>query len=211
MQIADAMYQLVALVVAAVSIVGGYRKGLTGQVPDVLGFAFGLVTARVLSPVLGSWLVDTLPFLWSGPSGAVMPSVVASSGVYLAVFYAFRSLTAVLRRAMEVFDIGVPDSLLGAAFGLTKYMTILSIIYNLLLCINPDSRLMRWQNANDGNIVEEVLALSPALLGGLGAEELSHQVQLREARKISCNQSGTGGVINLEPVCFRPKDIIENA
>ena len=90
-------------------------------------------------------------------------------------------------------------------------MTILSIIYNLLLCINPDSRLMRWQNANDGNIVEEVLALSPALLGGLGAEELSHQVQLREARKISCNQSGTGGVINLEPVCFRPKDIIENA
>ena len=72
MQIADAMYQLVALVVAAVSIVGGYRKGLTGQVPDVLGFAFGLVTARVLSPELESWLVDTLPFLWSGPAGGGM-------------------------------------------------------------------------------------------------------------------------------------------
>ncbi len=207
----NATYQLVALAVAAVSLMRGYRRGLTGQVPDVLGFAFGVVGAHVLCPSVGQWMAETFPFLTENMERLILCDLLSATAVYAGFFMTFRLLTGVLRSAMEVFDSGILDSILGSAFSLVKYMMPLSVVYNIMLCVNPASELMRCHDANDGNVASEVLSLAPALLGCGGADELSHEIQLREARKISCNQIGAGGVMEMATGCVCTKEIKENA
>ena len=125
---------------------------------------------------------------FEGRAGAsFIYSVTAAALVYVAVYMLFRMMTKVLRSAMQVFYVGMLDKLLGAAFSLTKYMLLLSIIYNLIICVNPSSSLMKYATADDGNVVEGVMLLAPGLLGCHSIEDLSHLLQLREAKKISCN------------------------
>lgn len=183
----DAAYHIIAITVAAIAVIKGFRSGFTGQVSGVLGFAFGTVCAHVFDDQAEGIVRGLLPGLEGHVGAAFIYSVISAAMVYVAVFMVFRIFTRVLRSAMQVFYVGMLDKLLGAAFCLTKYMLVLSIIYNLILCVNPSSKLLKYATAEDGNIVEVVMMLAPGLLGCYSYEDLSHLIQLKEAKKISCN------------------------
>ncbi len=58
--------------------------------------------------------------------------------------------------------------------------------------------IIAWNNnasADDGNVVECVMLLAPGLLGCGSVEDLAHILQLKEAKKISCNITPEAGVI----------------
>ena len=181
----EVTYHIVVIVIAAVAVIRGYRTGLTGQVAGVLGFAFGVVSARVFGPEIEHLFADNFPDLLYKPWSGYMVSQLAYGFIYVGVYVAFRFLTAALRAAMAVFEIGILDSLMGAVFSLFKYMMLLSVAFNLLICINPRSRLVDYCSAADGNVVEGVVELAPDLMGSIGVGSLAHRLQLEEARKIS--------------------------
>lgn len=183
----DATYHIVVIAVAVLAVIKGFRRGFTGQVSGVLGFAFGTVCAHVFDSEAESLMRSLLPGLDGRLGAAFIYSVTSAALVYVSVFLAFRIFTKVLRSAMQVFYVGMLDKLLGAAFCLAKYMLIVSIVYNLILCVNPTSPLMKYATAEDGNVVEAVMMLTPSLLGCHSYEDLSHLIQLREAKKISRN------------------------
>lgn len=191
----DAAYHILAIIVAVTAIVKGFRSGFTGQVSGVLGFAFGTVCAHVFDTESESLVRGLLPGLSGRVGSEFAYSVISAALVYAIVFVAFRLFTRILRSAMQVFYVGMLDKLLGAAFCLLKYMLVLSIVYNLILCVNPTSRLLKYATAEDGNIVEVVMMLAPGLLGCDSYEDLSHLLQLREAKKISCNINSCENVI----------------
>ncbi len=191
----DASFHIIAITVAAVAIIKGFSSGFTRQVSGVLGFAFGTVCAHVFDSQVEEILRMLLPWLRRSVGGAFIYSVVSSAIIYSVVFTLFRSFTRVLRSAMQVFYVGMLDKLLGAGFCLMKYMLGLSIVYNLILCVDPTSRLMKYATARDGNIVEVVMMLAPGLLGCHSYEDLSHLIQLKEAKKISCNINNASDVI----------------
>ena len=62
---------------------------------------------------------------------------------------------------------------------------MLSVLFNLMVGMSPDSKLMKQAQADDGNVVREILLLFPSLTGGSDIEELALKIQLREAKKIS--------------------------
>lgn len=152
-----------------------------------------------------------LPGIQGHLGSAFIYSVLAAVMVYVIVYMAFRIFTKVLRSAMQVFYVGMLDSLLGSAFCLIKYMLFISIIYNLILCVNPSSPLMKYANADDGNVVECVILLAPGLLGCGSVEDLSHLIQLKEAKKISCNLTPSPDVINRNTGREKAQIMIENA
>lgn len=191
----DAAYHILAITVAVVAIIKGFHSGFTGQVSGVLGFAFGTVCAHVFDEQAEALMRMLLPWIDGHLGAGFIYSVTSAALVYAVVYLAFRVLTKVLRSAMQVFYVGMLDKLLGAAFCLTKYMLVLSIVYNLVLCVNPRSSLMRYATADDGNVVEVVMLLAPGLLGCYSFEDLSHLLQLRDAKKISCNPKARSGVI----------------
>lgn len=189
------LYHVIVLAVALIAVARGFRNGLTRQVSGVLGFAFGVVSTRVLSPEFEHMLRNALSWIENGYRSEYIYSIVSCGIIYLTVSLLFRRLTGALRNAMEVFDIGILDSLTGAVFCVLEYLMIVSIALNLIICVNPESTLMHYAKASDGNIVEGVAKLSPALLGSESVDDLAHIIQLHEASRISCNQSDMPDVI----------------
>lgn len=205
----DAIYHIIVIAVAALAVIKGFRSGFTGQVSGILGFAFGTVCAHVFDEQAEGFVRMLLPGIQGRLGAAFIYSVISAVLVYVVVYMLFKMFTKVLRSAMQVFYVGMLDSLMGSVFCLVKYMLVVSIVYNLILCVNPSSPLMRYANADDGNVVECVILLAPGLLGCGSVEDLSHLIQLREAKKISCNINRAADVINYE--CRPVKYIIENA
>lgn len=206
----DATFHIVAIAVAAIAVIKGFRSGFTGQVSGVLGFAFGTVCAHVFDEQAEAVMRALLPGLEGRLGSAFIYSVTSAALIYVMVFLLFRIFTKVLRSAMQVFYVGMLDKLLGSAFCLAKYMLMLSIIYNLILCVNPSSPLMKYATAEDGNVVEIVMMLAPGMLGCRSYEDLSHLIQLREAKKISCNINCAPDVI-IKNNGLGAKIMIENA
>lgn len=208
----EASYHIIVIVVGAVAVIKGFHSGFTGQVSGVLGFAFGTVCTHVFSDQADTFMRAVLPWLSGHVGAGFIYSVTSSALVYGAVYLFFKFFTRVLRSAMQVFYVGMLDKLLGAAFCLMKYMLVLSIVYNLIVCVDPSSPLMKCATADDGNVVEGVMLLAPGLLGCTSFEDLSHLIQLREARKISYNLPPAEIVIKESKYCqLKRLNIINHA
>lgn len=119
---------------------------------------------------------------------------VSSAIIYAVIYGVCVTLTSVVRRALEMVGGGILDDLFGALFGIFNGVFGLSIVMNLWLCLHPEGELLRLCGSDDANAPQTVLLLAPAVFGSPDACDLYHEVQLREARKISCNLRPSGGV-----------------
>lgn len=190
------IYLTVVLLVSFFSLAIGFRRGIIFQLGSVLGLAFGAVTSRVLTPEWASHFLWTAPFGVSEEFADFTANLVCGCVIYFIVYSVFALLvTPVLRSALSVFETGIFNRILGAFFNLLKNLLWLSIIFNLMLCGSSGSGLLRYEQANDGNLVAAVMWLTPALLGCYGAEDFAHFHQLRHAKTISCNFNESPNVI----------------
>ena len=171
---------------AIVAVVRGFRRGLVRQTASVLGFAFGVVGARVLRPVAEDLVESFLPGLASTWCGPFMLASLASVFLYCLLYGLFSLAGRPLQWLFRPFGGGAFDAVLGSAFALVKWLLALSLVFNLLLCASPDSRMLDACASDDGNLFEAVALIAPALLGGEDADELAHRRQIRDARSISC-------------------------
>lgn len=212
----EVLFHTVIIALAIIAAVRGFYKGLSGQVPDILGFAFGLVSARILAPAVEEGLRNALPFISGSEASAFTYSLLASASVFCAVFLIFKFITSIIGNALSMFGTGILNSLFGAAFCILKYMLFVSIAFNLILCVSPRSKLMDYARADDGNAVECVMLLGPSLLGCGDCLDLAHLLQLRDARKISHNilkepyVNNNGGLATGRTAAL-PVILIENA
>lgn len=183
----DVIYHIIAILVAVYAVVRGFRAGLTGLVTSVLGMAFGIVCSHIFLEAMTEIVESVLPRPLLERGGMYLASNLAVGIVFGVVYSIFSIVTAIIRRAMEDFGSGLLDSLLGVAFCLVNYLLMLSIAYNILVGLNPESALMRYGKSDDGNIIEAVVWIAPAFLGSESFSEYAHEEQLREAKKISSN------------------------
>lgn len=181
----DALYHILAIAVAAIGVIRGYRRGLTGCVTSVLGLAFGVVCAHIFCEGAASGLETLLPSGMAERGGYYLTSNLGAGLVYFGVYFLFRSVTGIIRRALDNGQSGLLNSLLGTFFCVTNYLLMLSIFYNVAIGLDPDAPLMRYGRSDDGNIIEAVVWIAPAMLGSEPFAEFAHQEQLRKARGIS--------------------------
>lgn len=194
--VGDVGYHVLALLAGSQALIRGFRRGLTRQVCALLGLAFGVVCAHIFADE-GQRLARMLfPDIESHYCSGFIYSLISAAGIYTCVFLCFRWLTRVLGRALEVIHTGIFNALLGSGFNLTKTLLMLSMAYNSVVCVDPSSKLMKYASASDGNVVEAVMRLAPALLGSMSLEDLEHLIKLHEARDISQNINMVPGVLN---------------
>jgi len=179
------IYHLIVLTVAAVAAFRGFRLGLGRQTPSLIGVAFGIVCARLLSGGMAEILYGAMPSARGCVEETFVYDTLANALVFVCIYAVFRTVTCFLSKVMHSKDSSILDNIGGALFGMFKYLLFLSIIFNVAVAINCKSELMKYMKSDDGNAVEEVMLLSPALLGGEDVEELAHKLQLEEAKKIS--------------------------
>lgn len=181
----DAPYHIIVVVVALVAMIRGYRSGLTREVSGVLGVAFGIVAGRILGPDIDLWLRSWMPGICHPVARQFFFSTLGAALPFCVCVVMFSLLTGILNAAMSLFHIGILNSLAGAVFSLLKWLMMLSLLFDLAATRDLDSPLIRCSRHDDGNLVEEVMQLAPAVLGSMPAQEFMHQVQLWEASRIS--------------------------
>lgn len=180
-----AAYLILILIVGFLAIFSGFRRGITGQITSLLGFGFGAVTARILTPEFSG------SFLWAAERAQApefrdfTANLVCGVVIYAGVYLIFSCFSGIVRNAMSVFQKGMINRLAGAFFSLVKNLLWVSIFYNLMLCFSARSGLLQFEKSNDGNPVSAVMWLTPAILGCYGAEDFAHFNQLKEAKSIS--------------------------
>lgn len=191
----NTVYLIVVLVVAFIAIVSGFRKGITRQLSSLLGLAFGAVAARVFAPEFSSSFTWTDKFSQAPEFSDFTSNLVCAVVIYIFVYAMFFIFSGILQSAVSIFRVGMFNRILGAFFSLVKNLLWLSILFNLALCFSDRSELLRYERANDGNLMAAVMSLTPGLLGCFGAEDFAHYHQLKEAKKISCNFNTSNNVI----------------
>lgn len=185
----DVMFHIFAIGVAALGVVRGYRRGLTGMVTCVLGMAFGIVCSHIFIDGVTEAIEGMLPVREDYIGGHYVATNVAAGLIFGAVYFVFRLVTRVIRDAMPMEGGGLLNSLLGTAFCVYNYLLMLSIVYNVMVGWDPGSRLMHDGKADDGNIISAVMWIAPAALGSESFSEFAHEEQLHQAKKISmCNR-----------------------
>lgn len=179
------LYPIIPILVAAFAMVRGFRKGALMQVPQLIGVAFGIVCVHILREpaveIMGR-LTDMLPI---GCEERYARGVMASGLLFLIVYEVFSWSTGFLHTIFRFVPTGILNDIFGSACGLFRYLLFLSVGYNIMFCVKPDERLIRYATSDDGNIVEVTMLMQPAVLGGEGVTELAHRMQLEEAKKIS--------------------------
>lgn len=104
----------------------------------------------------------------------------------MSVYLIFALITSFLGAVFDRSEHTMVNNIGGALFSLFESFILLGIIFNCTAASRPDSALARSGSHDDGNVVELVMLLSPALLGGPDAEDYALTLQLRDAKKISC-------------------------
>ena len=194
-----AFYFIPVVLVALWSLAYGFRQGISFQVASLLGMAFGAVAARILSPELESHFQWATNLSHTDEFGNFAPNLVCSAVIYFVVFWLFALLAPLLKMALAMFRVGILNRIAGSLFCLLKNLLWLSIFFNLILCFSAPETLLRFEKANDGNLVAAVMALTPGILGCYGAADFAHFNQLKEAKSISCNFKSSNYVILSKP------------
>lgn len=179
------VYHLIAIIVLILGVTRGFRKGFFRQLPLFIGFSFGVVCARLFSAPVMDAISDLIPSLNSKVECDYVCSSIARGLIFLFVYEIFSIVTGFLKMLFKKIDSGILDSICGMVFGAVRYLLILSIILNWLLCVRPRGTLLKYAKSDDGNIIEEVMLIAPAILGGESVEDLAHLLQLEDAKCIS--------------------------
>ena len=178
-------YHIIILAVAVWAILSGYPKGLYRQLGSVLAVAFGIVAVRMTAPMCIQYIDGIVPGFFDGFNRRFIIETLTCGVIYLFVVGIIWLVTIPLGTVMRVLGSGVVNSIGGAVFKLFRYLMLLSLAFNFLVDISPDSDLTRASGMHDGNLVEGVIKLAPAVLGFPDGEEVSHRQQLEDAKKIS--------------------------
>lgn len=179
------IYHLVVIAVAVWGIVTGFRKGLLRQMSAILGVAFGIVGARVGAPECTGYIDGWLPPTVSGFKRHFLTETLACGGIYILVSLLIGACMNPIAKLIGVIPAGILNSISGAVFRLFQFLMIVSIVYNLIVDMNPSGQLTRSSRHHDGNVVEVVMKIAPAVLGFPDGEEVGYRQQLEDAKKIS--------------------------
>lgn len=179
------IYLLIIFVVAALSAVWGFNRGLARQVPAIIGVAFGIISARLLAPGLVDIIYGAIPSVHGKVEQTFVYDTVSTAGIFVVVYVVFKSVTGFIGKVFDKKEHTILNNIGGAVFGMFRYLLGVAIAFNMWVAIDRDSQLLKYVKSDDGNAVEEIMLLSPALLGGEDVDELSHRIQLEEAKKIS--------------------------
>lgn len=177
-------FHLLIVVAGVYGIIRGFRSGLLSQISSVVAVAFAIVAAYIFGGDVEDWLWEYFSS-WDSFNARFVAATLAAIIIFIPVYFIMKICLWPLAKMMKAFPSGILDSLGGAVFRLFKYLLFLSMAYNLIVDFQPRSALATSSKSHDGNLVEGVVKLAPALMGFPGGEEVSHYQQLEDAKKIS--------------------------
>lgn len=150
-------FNLLVLIVGAVAVVLGFRKGLIAQAGQIIALVAGIVACRMFGPVAAGWIGGASP-----AETTTADTALAYALTFLAAYGVVLLLAHLVRSVVHGVHLSVLDRLGGAAFKGGVWMLILSILLNVWAAVAPDSDLTDVKAHPER---EYVLKIAPAVCG----------------------------------------------
>ena len=151
---------IIIWVVIGVAALLGYRRGMVGQIGQLLALLVGVLAARMFG--------DNVARFIAGASAPDMIDYVAAYGVvFIAAYLLTWTVARVLRKVIRAVSLGIVDRLCGALFKACLWTLALSLVLNLYLIVKGNSHELDhprkpWRAM--------VVRFAPATLGFLSDE-----------------------------------------
>lgn len=108
------------------AVYSGWRHGLLKELVSAVGFVVGLFIAASLYSAFGEHLAPRIG------ASVTVASIVAFLVLWIVVPIVLGMLANILTKALKGMHVGLPNSLLGAAVSVVKYLVLMSCVFNVL-------------------------------------------------------------------------------
>lgn len=149
---------IIIVIAVAGGLILGYSKGAIRQVSSVVGVAAGVIACRLAGPKAVGFAASLMGNE-TAPDASQVATFVGYAGLFFLVWLAVWLICRILRQATHALMLGPLDGVAGAVFLSFKWLTVLSMAFNLWLLIDPDTPL--FASALSAKVTE----LAPALFG----------------------------------------------
>ena len=159
----------IILILGAISLLAGYRKGLLGQLGAIIGLIAAVAAARLLTQPALTWLNDHGYLLanqssqWSPTQ--YMPKILVSILIFIIVFFVAKLIFNYTRLFFESLSLGFVNRMGGALFSLFIAMFCLSLFLNFCQYFKKDGWIVEGSTLGGGKLAASVMSLAPKTLG----------------------------------------------
>lgn len=185
------IYSLFIILILLFALYIGWQKGMVNQIASLLGLAFGFVAARLLYEPMSTLIDPIFPEpeqFAQEPFGTLLRRytlyMTSAIVVFVVVYLLFKLFGSVITSALQYIHTGAINSILGSGFSFIKWTLLTSILLNVWIIFKPESELAAHCNDGDGNIVELIVSVAPALFGTEGPADLEHYHRLQQAKQM---------------------------
>ena len=135
------MFDVVVLILVAYGLISGFKKGFIVEVSGMIALGVGIIGAFKFSEILENYLVIYID--WEPKIIQIVSFVL----LFIVIVYVISLLAKMLTKALKLILLGGINRLLGALFGILKWMLILcalTLVFkeaNQILTLMEDSVL----------------------------------------------------------------------
>lgn len=132
----------------------GLYRGLVGEITSLVGLVAGLLTAFYFSHIV----FNLLARYFQEPGIGL--KILSFALVFMAVALVINLIGKALKKVLSLIALGTLNRLLGAAFGLAKWIVICSVIVYFFNSLQEETLIVQQDLINDSAIYNQLLALS---------------------------------------------------
>ena len=138
----------------------GWRNGFLKEIISTAGLFIGLLVAALLYNVLDDYLAV------EGSQVNAVTSVVAFFILWIIVPIVLGFVATQLTKALKGMQLGLPNSLLGLAVSVIKYLVLMSCVFNMLTALT----LMNEERTKNSRLYKPVNSVLSVAFNGIKAE-----------------------------------------
>lgn len=156
------------LLIALVSAVYGYRRGIIRQVGAIAGVAAGVLACRFFGGALSEYFAGNNP----SADHVYITGVFTNVVLFIAGFIGAWLVCRVIKCVSSTLHLSAIDRLCGAAFSLVSWFFVFSLLLNVWQALKPQTDVMASANLFSGKPGEMIIDLAPTVIGSETAQTM---------------------------------------
>lgn len=173
------IFILILLLWAAFS---GWRSGFLKEVVSTVGFLVGLFVAASCYKAFGEYLAV------NGSESNMLTSIIAFLLLWVIVPIVLGLVANILTKALQGMQLGLPNSILGAAVSVTKYLILMSCVLNVMETLH----IMNTEKSESSHLYKPVTGALQFLSEGQHSHRTHGRLDERKERHGVDNEKNTG-------------------
>lgn len=165
-----AVIDIIILIIFAVAVIDGYRKGFIGQIGSMAAIVVAVIACRLFGPTVSDVILPSGDEAANSAWSRYTANILGYCLVYIIGYYAVILASRLLKMVAKTFLLGPIDAIGGALVSVLKWFMAVSIAANLYIVLFPSGNLLSSSEMAGGKPMEWIIHIAPAAIGALSGQ-----------------------------------------